>query len=129
MSRLLLSFCFVLVFACHKDNNGRTLVGKWVSVETYSDAPGGCSCWTIVLPYAEHSIEFKFNGKFSFTPSPVSAMAAWSGDYFKASDSTLSWTWIGQQQTDRFYFDNTFLIIERGVTGGVSKTRYRRTPF
>ena len=130
MSRLLLSFCFVLVFACDKDNNGRTLVGKWISVEMYADAAqGGCGCWTIVLPHVEHTIEFKFDGTFTFMPPLISAMAVWSGDYHKSSDSSLSWTWINQQRTDRFYFENTFLIIERGLTDGVTKTRYRRIPF
>lgn len=118
----------LLFLSCKKDKNDFSFFGKWKLVEVYNGTitTGGCSCWQDAATSAQHTVEFRSDGTYVLTQSPISSVPGCTGTYIK-TDNTLRWTRCGPGEIEvKITWESPYLLLEEHTLNGVYVYKYKR---
>jgi hypothetical protein len=118
----------LLILSCKKENDDFSLVGKWTLLEEYNgnSVLDGCFCWEKASASAQHTVEFRPDGSYVLTPTPVSSAAGCTGIYERTAD-TLRWNRCGPAVIEsKITWQSPYMLLEEKVLGGVYVYKYMR---
>lgn len=125
MRRLTIALLFLTLIACRKDKYDFSLVGKWQLVGTFnSTLAGGYQAVTLG---EKHTIQFKSNGSYVFTPPIVSSSPGCTGTYERITETKVEWEFCAGIRGKEFRFEDNFLLMETIGPGGSTWLKYERS--